>query len=111
MPPERAGALEMLDALDGLDLFSVFRRVACPLPLVRALHRVPPTPGLKWLDEMMDACAQGLARDLVELTAERREVTAEGVAATHAMLLEQPEQVAGPVPEFAASVAGGDGGS
>lgn len=100
--PERECALEMLDALDGLDLFALFRRVPCPLLLVRALHRVPPTPGLEWLDELLEAYGQGLARDLAELAAKRAGVTAQGIGATHAMLLEVPEQVAELVRGFVA---------
>ncbi|MFH8473144.1 alpha/beta fold hydrolase [Streptomyces sp. NPDC018000] len=92
--PAQECALEMLDAMDTLDLFALFRRIPCPLLLVRALHRVPPTPGLEWLDELMDAYGQGLARDLTKLATERAGVTAEGIGATHAMLLEVPEQVA-----------------
>ncbi|MFF4175370.1 alpha/beta fold hydrolase [Streptomyces sp. NPDC001750] len=100
--PERECALEMLDAMDALDLFALFRRVHCPLLLVRALHRVPATPGMEWLDEMTEAYGHGLARDLAELAAERAGVTVEGIEATHAMLLEAPERVAELVRGFVA---------
>lgn len=101
--PERECALEMLDAMDALDLFALFRRVPRPLLLVRALRRVAPTPGAEWLDEMMEAYGHGLARDLAELASERAGVIAvEGVEATHAMLLEAPERVAALVRDFVA---------
>ncbi|MFV5996607.1 alpha/beta fold hydrolase [Streptomyces sp. NPDC056231] len=102
--PERPNALEMLDAMDALDLFTVFRRATCPLLIVRALHRVPPTPGLEWMDELMDAYGRGLARDLAELVTQRPGVTAEGIAATHAMLLEAPVRVAELVRTFTAGL-------
>ena len=101
--PERECALEMLDAMDALDLFALFRRVDRPLLLVRALRRVEPMPGTEWLDELMEAYGHGLARDLAELAAQRAGVvTVEGIEATHAMLLEAPEQVAGLVRDFVA---------
>ncbi|WP_411080933.1 alpha/beta fold hydrolase [Streptomyces sp. cmx-18-6] len=98
--PERPGAVEMLDAMDGLDVFALFRRVRCPLLLVRAQDRVGPTPGLEWLEDLLDAYGQGLGRDLGELAARRPNVTVESVAATHAMLLQAPERVAGLVGDF-----------
>ncbi|MFE2292849.1 alpha/beta fold hydrolase [Streptomyces sp. NPDC059452] len=98
--PELPGAVEMLDAMDGLDLFSVFRRVRCPLLLVRAQERVGPMPGLEWLEDLLDAYGKGLERDLAELAARQPNVTVEGIAAGHAMLLQAPERVAGLVVEF-----------
>ncbi|MGA6168785.1 alpha/beta fold hydrolase [Streptomyces sp. NPDC012600] len=98
--PELPGAVEMLDAMDGLDLFPVFRRVRCPLLLVRAQERVGPMPGLEWLGDLLDAYGKGLERDLAELAAQRPNVTVEGIAAGHAMLLQAPERVAGLVLDF-----------
>ncbi|MFJ1593274.1 alpha/beta fold hydrolase [Kitasatospora albolonga] len=98
--PELPGAVEMLDAMDGLDLFAVLRRVRCPLLLVRAQDPPGPVPGLEWLEDMLDAYGKGLARDLAELAARQPNVTVEGVAAGHAMLLQAPERVAGLVVDF-----------
>ncbi|MCX4532640.1 hypothetical protein ACWD4L_24490 [Streptomyces sp. NPDC002596] len=46
------------------------------------------------MDELMDTYGRGRARDLAELVTQRPCITAEGIAATHAMLLEAPVRVA-----------------
>jgi len=92
--PSGAHAREMLDAVDLLDLFALFRRMTRPLLLGRALRPVPSTPGMEWFDELMAAYAKGLARDLAELAVERAGVTVAEIDGTHAMLLENPGQVA-----------------
>jgi pimeloyl-ACP methyl ester carboxylesterase len=92
--PEREHALEMLTAIDSLDLFALFRRTPVPLLLGRALRPVPSIPGMDWFEEMMAAYARGLARDLAELADERADVTVAEIDGTHAMLLENPRAVA-----------------
>ncbi|WP_369230104.1 alpha/beta fold hydrolase [Streptomyces sp. R21] len=92
--PSGVHAREMLDAVDLLDLFALFRRMTRPLLLGRALRPVPSTPGMEWFDELMAAYAKGLARDLAELAEERPGVTVAEIDGTHAMLLENPGQVA-----------------
>ncbi|WP_097968707.1 alpha/beta fold hydrolase [Streptomyces sp. or20] len=100
--PERPGAVEMLDAMDGLGLFAVFRRVSCPLLLVRALDLPPMPHGPEWMDDLLVAYGRGLDRDLAALAAREPRVVVEGVAATHAMLLQAPERVASLVGDFLA---------
>lgn len=100
--PERPNALVMRDAMDTLDLFTVFRRAICPLLIVRALHRVPPAPGLEWMDEPMDAYGRGLARNPAELVTQRPRIAAEGIAATPAMLPQAPVRMAELVRGFTA---------
>lgn len=86
--PERPGAVEMLDAMDGLDL--------------------PPMPhGPEWMDDLLVAYGRGLDRDLAALAAREPRVVVEGVAATHAMLLQAPERVASLVGDFLARSADG----
>ncbi|MER5768517.1 alpha/beta fold hydrolase [Streptomyces sp. NPDC001985] len=94
--PERAAALEMLDALDALDVFALLRRVPCPLLVVRARRELPGTPGMEWLDELLREYGKGLDRDLAALTADRgpERVRVADIDATHAMLLEEPAEVA-----------------
>ncbi|MFD3517196.1 alpha/beta fold hydrolase [Streptomyces sp. NPDC058657] len=102
--PERDTALAMYDALDALDLFALFRAAGCPLLLVRAERAQPPgPPGMEWFDAFLAEHGVGLTRDLAELLADRPEtVTVRGLDATHAMLLEEPEAVAGLVVRFLA---------
>lgn len=92
--PERKHALEMLAAIDSLDLFAEFRRMTRPLLLGRAQRPMPSIPGEDWFDVMMTAYAKGLARDLAELAEQRKNVTVAEIAGTHAMLLENPRAVA-----------------
>ncbi|MFD3311962.1 alpha/beta fold hydrolase [Streptomyces sp. NPDC058694] len=105
--PGREHALEMLAEIDSLDLFALFRRMDRPLLLGRALRPVPSTPGLDWFDELMAAYAKGLARDLAELADSRAEVTVADIDGTHAMLLENPRQVADAILGFAAGLSVG----
>ncbi|NSC25364.1 alpha/beta hydrolase [Streptomyces albus subsp. chlorinus] len=104
--PERAPALQMLAAMDQLDLFGVYRRLTCPLLICRAARPNPPTPGLPWFDALMAAYATGLARDLARLATTHPHVTVEEVDATHAMLLERPDDVAALILTFAARHTG-----
>ncbi|MER6911676.1 alpha/beta hydrolase [Streptomyces sp. NPDC000594] len=102
--PERAAALEMLDAMDTLDVFALLARVDCPLLLIRAERPQPPVPGMEWFDALMESWNRGLDTDLAHLTRSRPDsVTVTGVDATHAMLLEEPEAVATAVTDFLAT--------
>jgi len=98
--PGREEALQMLEVIDSLDLFALFRRMTTPLLLGRAQRQVPSVPGLDWFDPMMLAYAGGLARDLAALAEERPNVTVAPIDSTHAMLLENPRAVADAVLAF-----------
>ncbi|MGQ4386781.1 alpha/beta fold hydrolase [Streptomyces sp. SAS_270] len=98
--PMGAHARDVLDAVDSLDLFALFRRMNRPLLLGRALRAVPSRPGMEWFDELMTAYAKGLARDLAELAAERAQVMVVEIDGTHAMLLENPRAVADAILSF-----------
>jgi pimeloyl-ACP methyl ester carboxylesterase len=103
--PGREHALELLAAIDSLDLFPLFRRMDRPLLLGRALRPVPSIPGLDWFDELMAAYAKGLARDLAQLAEQRAEVTVAEIDGTHAMLLENPRAVADAILGFTAGLS------
>ncbi|WP_405841219.1 alpha/beta hydrolase [Streptomyces platensis] len=105
--PGRQRALETQEAMAGIDLFALYRRVTRPLLIARSLRPNPPVPGMPpWVDELMAAYVQGLARDLAELARTRPQVTVAGVDGTHAMLLERPEDVAGLVSGFVRGLPG-----
>jgi pimeloyl-ACP methyl ester carboxylesterase len=99
--PEREHGLEMLAAVDSIDMFALFERMPGPLLLGRALRPVPSSPNMDWFDELMAAYAKGLARDLAELAERRADVTVAEVDGSHAMLLENPRAVADVILEFA----------
>ncbi|MEU9010422.1 hypothetical protein AB0D12_11650 [Streptomyces sp. NPDC048479] len=98
--PGRAAALEMYDAIDGLDVCALLHRVPCPQLLVRARRPQPPMPGMAWFDELLEAYAKGLDQELARLADERPTATVEDIDATHAMLLEEPTAVAALVRRF-----------
>ncbi|UKY52474.1 alpha/beta fold hydrolase [Streptomyces inhibens] len=101
--PGRKQAVEAQEAMAALDLFALYRRVARPLLIARALRPNPPVPGVPpWVDELMAAHVEGLRRDLGELARTRPQVTVAGVDGTHAMALERPEEVAALVAGFVA---------
>lgn len=105
--PGRRQARETQQAMVGIDLFTLYRRVTRPLLIARALRPNPSVPGMPpWFDQMMAAYVRGLARDLAELARTRPQVTVAGVDGTHAMLLERPEDVAGLVSGFVRGLPG-----
>lgn len=98
--PGREYTLQMLEVIDSLDLFALFRRTTVPLLLGRAQRQGPSVPGLDWFDPMTLAYAKGLARDLSLVAGERPNVTVTSIDGTHAMLLENPRAVADAVLAF-----------
>ncbi|MEU9110329.1 alpha/beta fold hydrolase [Streptomyces sp. NPDC048483] len=99
---ERAGELQ--EAMAGLGLFALYRRVTRPLLIARALRPNPPVPGVPpWFDELMAAYTQGLRRDLDELARTQERVTVADVDGTHAMLLERPAEIVALVSGFVAA--------
>ncbi|MGW3629402.1 alpha/beta fold hydrolase [Streptomyces sp. NPDC005122] len=105
--PRREDALEMLAAIDSLDLFGLFARMDRPLLLARALRPAPPVPGEEWFDDLMTAYGKGIDRDLAALAEQRAHVRVVGIDGTHAMLLENPGAVADAVLAFAAEALTG----
>ncbi|KOT58843.1 hypothetical protein ADK44_19460 [Streptomyces rimosus subsp. rimosus] len=73
--------LGMQEAMAGIDLFGLYRRVRKPLLIVRALRPNPSTPGMPWMDELMAAYVKGLHADLDELARTERWVEVGGVDA------------------------------
>ncbi|GAB7031256.1 alpha/beta hydrolase [Streptomyces sp. NPDC021749] len=106
--PGRQQAGELQEAMAGIDLFGLYRNVSRPLLIARALRPNPPVPGVpSWFDELMAAYTEGLRRDLAELARTQPYVTVAGVDATHAMALEQPEEIAELVTTFVAGAVSG----
>lgn len=104
--PERGRWLELLDALDALELLPAMRRLACPLLVVRARREQPPMPGMEWFEKLIETHTGRMDRELASLVKERPTAATADLDATHAMLLEEPEAVAERVLEFTRRGAG-----
>ncbi|KWT61104.1 aromatic ring-opening dioxygenase LigA [Streptomyces albus subsp. albus] len=109
--PERVAGLGMQEAMAGIDLFGLYRRVRRPLLIARALRPNPSTPGMPWVDELMAAYVKGLHAELDELARSEAWIEVAGVDATHAMVLERPREVADLVADFVRRVGAGERGA
>ncbi|MEE4421702.1 alpha/beta fold hydrolase [Streptomyces bugieae] len=109
--PGRQQAGELQEAMAGIDLFGRYRTVSRPLLIARALRPNPPVPGVpSWFDDLMAAYTEGLRHDLAELARTQPHVTVAGVDATHAMVLERPQEIAELVTTFVAVEVNGSSG-
>lgn len=98
--PERERGVEMLDVLDELDMFAVYRRLTRPLLLVRGTRLVDQGPELAWFGELMAAYLKGLEGRLAALAADHPHIAVHTLDASHAMLLERPRALAELVRSF-----------
>lgn len=90
-------------AVEGYDLLGLYRRVSCPLLIFNAVAAGPAAPGTpEWLSSLMAAFRQGLRRDLGLLAANEPQVVVREVDATHMLIVDHPELVAGEVVGFLA---------
>lgn len=117
--PTRRQMDELLDAIDQLDLFQLYRRVRCPLLVYHAV-RLPDldaaTPGdgglPPWLPAYHAAFSRGIERALAQLAQECPRVRVRTVDLTHGLILEAPQQLAAEVSDFVLDVckpANGEG--
>ncbi len=96
-----------------LDLFSVYRRVRCPLLIVNALEVVPGTGAGRERSgpaQMFAAARRALTRDLRALADELPNVRLENVEATHGLVFERPQVVADLITRFLSTPADRAGG-
>ncbi|MFF2940708.1 alpha/beta fold hydrolase [Streptomyces niveus] len=98
--PERDRWLELIDALDGLDLFATLRRLTCPLLVVVGRRAQPTAPGMEWFEQLTATHMRRKKAELAQLVSERPTARTVDLDATHAMLLEEPEAVARAVLAF-----------
>lgn len=91
-----------------LDLFSVYRRVSCPLLIVNALEVVPGAGTGReqsGLAQMFAAARKALTRDLTALADELPNVRLENVEATHGLIFEHPQVIADLITGFLSTPA------
>ena len=84
----------LLACVEELDVFALYRRVACPLLVYQALRPGPVPPGLPdWWDAAMAAYRLGLTRDLEAVARDHPHVEVQSIDATHALILEEPHLI------------------
>ena len=87
---------EMLDHINALDLYEVYRAVRVPLLLFNADGADPMTniEGLEWIGPVMSAYREGIARDYATLEAECPHITVAPIDAPHMLIFTHPEETA-----------------
>ncbi len=100
--PSAARAEEISERIDELDLFEIYRVARCPLAVYlsggRANEQLSADPD--WYTEMLAALRAGLRRDLLALEADSDDMRFIEVDATHGLIAEIPEAIAGQIVEF-----------
>jgi pimeloyl-ACP methyl ester carboxylesterase len=79
-----------------LDLYS---RVKCPVLIVNGTA-AELGAGPEWIKELMAAYRRGIERDLAELARRQRNVRVINLAASHALVFEQPHAIANEILKF-----------
>jgi pimeloyl-ACP methyl ester carboxylesterase len=97
---------EMLEQINALDLYEVYRGVRCPLLLFNANGIDPMTniEGLEWIGPVMAAYRSGIARDFAALEAECDHVSVVTVDAPHLLVITHPEETAALITSFVSSL-------
>lgn len=98
--PTGIQCLEIMSKADELDIFDALRALSCPALLVSATNAGPEEPSQPWLRALAAARIEIVSREL-DLLAKRPNVSVERVDATHNLIFEMPELVAGMVRRFA----------
>jgi pimeloyl-ACP methyl ester carboxylesterase len=86
-----------------VDALPVFEQVTCPMLIVLATKNLPMLP--PELSPLMDAFRAGLRRDLAVLGTAAPHIHIREMDASHAMVLEQPAQIATLLREFVRTAA------
>ncbi|GGV07461.1 hypothetical protein GCM10010182_28150 [Actinomadura cremea] len=103
--PDAALARRIRDDPHFRDGVAAVAGIRCPAVFVLATRSLPGLPGR--VGELMPALRAGIRRDLLALTADRPHLRVRELPASHAMVAERPDLVAGAVLEFGTQT--GDG--
>jgi hypothetical protein len=90
---------EILAQAEAFDMLDLYSRVQCTVLIVNGMA-AEPGAGPAWIKELMAAYRKGIERDLAELTGRQRNVRAVNLAASHALVFEQPQAIAGEILTF-----------
>jgi pimeloyl-ACP methyl ester carboxylesterase len=90
---------EILAQAETFDILDLYSRVRCPVLIVNGTA-AELGAGPEWIKELMAAYRTGIARDLAELAGRQRNVRVANIAASHALVFEQPQAVADEILTF-----------
>jgi pimeloyl-ACP methyl ester carboxylesterase len=84
---------EILAQAEAFDMLDLYSRVQCPVLIVNGMA-AELGAGPAWIKELMAAYRKGIERDLAALAGRQRNVRAVNLAASHALVFEQPPAIA-----------------
>jgi len=90
---------EILADADAFDMLDLYSRVRCPVLIINGTA-AELGAGPDWIKELMAAYRKGIQRDLAELTGRQGNIRVANLAASHALVFEQPHPVADEIRTF-----------
>jgi pimeloyl-ACP methyl ester carboxylesterase len=90
---------EILAQAEAFDMLDLYSRVQCPVLIVNGMA-AELGAGPEWIKELMAAYRKGIERDLAELARRHGNVRVSNLAASHALVFEQPRAIADEVLTF-----------
>jgi len=90
---------EILAQAEAFDMLDLYSRVGCPMLVVNGTA-AELGPGPEWIKELMAAYRKGIERDLAELVERQSNVKVINLAASHALVFEQPQAIANQILTF-----------
>jgi pimeloyl-ACP methyl ester carboxylesterase len=91
---------EIYAALEAIDMYAVYREMACPLLLFTAEDPNLAPPGPAWMGELMRAFRLGQRRDLEAIAGDKPNVRLQTVRGSHGLLFERPHEIADATLDF-----------
>ena len=92
---------EILAEADAFDMLDLYARVRCPVLIINGTA-AELGAGPDWIKELMAAYRKGIQRDLAELTGRQGNIRVANLAASHALIFEQPHAIADEILTFCA---------
>jgi pimeloyl-ACP methyl ester carboxylesterase len=98
--PEVGGiGTEIMADADAFDMLDLYSRVRCPVLIINGTA-AELGPGPDWIKQLMAAYRKGIQRDLAELARRQGNIRVANIAASHALVFEQPQAVADEILKF-----------
>ena len=90
---------EMLAQAEAFEMLDLYSRVRCPVLIINGTA-AELGMGPEWIKELMAAYRKGIERDLAELAVRQENIRVVNLAASHALVFEQPHAIAAEIQAF-----------